>query len=46
MAKNYEDILFEFLIALHGVRKMGAKLEGFYGMPYKGKYELRMVLSK
>ena len=46
LAKNYEDVLFEFLMALHGVRKMGGKLEGFYGMPYNGKYELRMVLSK
>ena len=47
MAKNYEDVLFEFLIALHGMRKMGAQILGFYGQPVEdGKYELRMVLKK
>ena len=47
MAKNYEDVLFEFLMALHGARKMGAELTGFYGVPVENnKYELRLVLKK
>ena len=45
--KNGEDIFFDFLIALHSMKKMGARLTGFYGEPVKdNKYELRLVLQK
>jgi len=50
MRKGYEmdeDIFFDFLISLHSMKKMGAKVAGFYGVPVKGKkYELRLVLQK
>jgi len=45
--KNSDDIFFDFLIALHSMKKVGAQLTGFYGIPVKdNKYELRLVLQK
>ena len=44
--KEPEDIFFDFLMALHGMKKMGNKITTFYGMPVKDGYELRLVLKK
>jgi len=45
--KDDEDIFFDFLIALHSMKKIGARLTGFYGKPVEdNKYELRLVLQK
>lgn len=45
--KEPEDIFFDFLMALHGMKKVGAVIQTFYGVPAENNtYELRLVLKK